>query len=159
MPVQTLSAISNSDQLLVSFLTDTTLWSYSDPRHGGHGTQLEYHASNGMTYLWYPGNKAAVLGRWKVVPHKGGKPELCYMYGPNTFNPVLLLPGGSWECRTLAFADIGVGVRGDPFGLASGGLPFVIEDREFHAVKDLHARLGNTASPLDFITNLDELAR
>ena len=31
-----------------------------------HGTQIVYHAPNGRSFLWYPGNRTAVPARWEV---------------------------------------------------------------------------------------------
>jgi len=161
MPVQTRSAIDNSATLLQAFLADTTVRAHSDPKRGGHGTQLEYHSSDGQTYLWYPKNRTVVSGRWRVKADANDKPELCYLYGQNTYNPVLETRGGAWECRTLTFPNIGVseGVKGDPFNLSSGEVPFVIPDRAFYSTKDLYSQYGQSPSQLDFITNLEELNR
>src|SRR5690606_18542591 len=47
----------------------------------GHGTQVEYMAKNGKTYLLYPGNKVIVRGTWKL--DRTDKPKvfnLCFKY-------------------------------------------------------------------------------
>lgn len=161
MPVQTRSAINNSAALLQAYLTGTTVKSYSDPNTGGHGTQLEYHSPDGKSYLWYPGNKTIVTARWRVQADTDNKPELCYLYGPTSYNPVLKTRGGTWECQSLTFPNIGVGegVQGDPFNLSSRKVPFIIPDRSFHSTKELYSKYGGSPAQLDFITNLDELNR
>lgn len=73
-------------------LANTTQMSYSP----GHGTQVEYMAADGSTWLWYPGNKSILPGQWKV---SGG--QLCFRYGGNSFNPVTGHRGGGWECGSL----------------------------------------------------------
>ena len=47
---------------MTGFMADRTIMTYSS----GHGTQVEYSAANGRTFLWYPGNTRTVLGEWKV---------------------------------------------------------------------------------------------
>ena len=92
---------------------------------GGHGTQVEYVGSNGRTFLWYPGNKVVLPGRWKLQ----GK-TVCFLYGPNTYNPVTGVVGAQWECEPIA-GYIGVQTEraaGDVFGLAQRTeVPFILQ--------------------------------
>jgi hypothetical protein len=104
----------------------------------GHGTQVEYNAPNGMSYLWYPGNRAAVLGRWKV--EEGLAPDqvhrfvhLCYLYSVLTYDPVDNSRGGKWECIPAWYAMIRTKERvpGNPFRLGpSAKIPFILSSQE-----------------------------
>ena len=88
----------------------------------GHGYQLEYLSSNGLAYLWYPGNQRVVLGEWKGVLD-----EICYKYGSNTVNSQTVQRGGSWECTFVGrLQTFTVGyAEGDLFELQSGNVPYV----------------------------------
>lgn len=96
-----------------------------------HGTQIEYFAPNGFAYLWYPGNRRAVRSFWKTETDRlFGDTDICFLYSPRSYNPVTKEFGGSWECReaeeSLYLTD--EIVRGDPLGLESGRLPYVLPD-------------------------------
>lgn len=107
-----------------------------------HGTQVEHYAAGGEAFLWYPGNRRTVPGRWEV---RTAKQRICFRYGTQTFNPVTRRRGGAWNCtplrlhRRLARASC----AGDPFGLASGRLPFVLARGE----ADLARVLGTCGAP------------
>ena len=90
----------------------------------GHGTQVEYYAPNGVSWLWYPGNRTSLPGRYKV---EGS--NICFQYGPNTYNPVTGSRGGTWECGPIAFHDNSIveTLQGDVFDLADGTIPFILE--------------------------------
>lgn len=64
----------------------------------GHGTQIEYVSPEGGAFLWYPGNDIILPGRWKL---EGG--QMCFNYGPNTYNPVTGSAGDVWECASVEF--------------------------------------------------------
>lgn len=83
---------------LRAYFADTTVRTWSED----HGTQIEYHSADGQTWLVYPGNMRAVRGRWEIRG-PAGNPRICYLYGPNTYNPVLDRPGGRWNCWPAAF--------------------------------------------------------
>lgn len=105
----------------------------------GHGTQVEYMARNGKTYLLYPGNKVVVRGNWKL--DRTDEPKvfnLCFKYPGNSYNPVTGQAGGGWECRPAGFSlvDVVDSAEGDVLGLAkSEQVPFVLSKRK--------ARLGD----------------
>ena len=91
-----------------------------------HGPQMEYHAADGRSYLWHPGNRRIVVGDWEI--RDGGRhPQLCYRYGANTFNPATGQSGGDWECGDARWRmDIPDDLfAGDTFGLRDGTPPFV----------------------------------
>jgi hypothetical protein len=91
-----------------------------------HGTQVEYIAANGKTYLLYPGNKVVVRGNWKLSKTKTPKVfELCFKYGANTYNPATGNSGGGWECQAAGFylVDVVDTGEGDVLGLAAGKEP------------------------------------
>jgi hypothetical protein len=109
---------------------------------GGHGTQVSYLRSDGVEFLWYPGNAVVVRGKWNIVEHATeprGYADICFQYGANTYNPVTGRAGGNWECRpahvfvrsTVDRAD------GDVFGLARrGSVPFALSS-ERTTINDL----------------------
>ncbi|MBD0416219.1 hypothetical protein [Oryzicola mucosus] len=107
--------------------------------NGGHGTQVEYLAANGRSYLWYPGNDKVVVGSWSVRNRDqktigGGSyqiPEICYTYSKATYNPVTGESGGELECSPLSTFSIYINemAPGDPFRLASGSVPFPLDKR------------------------------
>ena len=78
-----------------SFFSDTTIKNWD--RY--HGTQVEYHSADGQTWLVYPGNTRSVRGRWKART-KNGRVQMCYLYGPRSYNPVTRKYGGKWECSS-----------------------------------------------------------
>ncbi len=94
-----------------------------------HGIQVEYYSPAGKAYLWYPGNRSVVRGKWKI----SNGSTICYKYGGNTYNPVTNTRGGSWECnsiqvhsRTKKFS-----CKGDVFSLSSGRIPYVLKRSRF----------------------------
>lgn len=104
-----------------------------------HGTQVEYHSSDGKTYLWYPGNSVIVPGSWKVQSNpnltltRGGSkkpsPEICFKYPASSFNPVTQRQGGDWQCRvSIAYGvNLQESRQGDVFGLSKQlPVPFVL---------------------------------
>ena len=109
-----------------SLIADKTAMTYDR----GHGTQVEFVAGNGKTYLLYPGNTVIVRGKWKLTRTSNPKVfDMCFRYPDNSHNPVTGQSGGGWECRPAGFylRDL-VEVRdGDVLGLArSKEVPFVL---------------------------------
>lgn len=145
-----IDAMERSSVEMASTLTNATVVTH-DPNSliKQHGTQVEFHASNGKSFLWYPGNRRIVFGEWKVrevAPrnsrdriivngewvHDPSKPlnvEVCYRYGYNTYNPVTRQMGGEWQCSRPYYGESEFLV-GDPFELGSGEVPFVIPDKD-----------------------------
>ncbi|EEA96486.1 hypothetical protein [Pseudovibrio sp. JE062] len=90
-----------------------------------HGFQVEYFGANKTNFLWYPGNKVVLPGRWKVDGQ-----FVCYQYGSNTYNPVTNKRGGKWSCSPREFSAKGVvaSLKGDPYGLSrSKKAPYVLQ--------------------------------
>lgn len=109
-------------------------------RSPGHGTQVEYMAEGGSSYLWYPGNINILKGQWKVEDGNIG-----FNYGPRSYNPVTKQRGG-WECQPVRTyqSDIAEHVAGDPLGLARGGtVPF---DLSGHAIS-LNQIIASVVNP------------
>jgi hypothetical protein len=93
---------------------------------GGHGNQIEYYDPAGRAFLWYPGNAGAVRGRWRTTTE-----AICFLYGPNTYNPVTGQHGGSWECTPWDpyrrhITDV---ADGDVFELSTGAVPYRLQAR------------------------------
>jgi hypothetical protein len=65
--------------------------------YDGHGTQVEYNAANGRTYLWYPGNAEIVRGQWKMK-RNGKSVDVCFKYpaGATTGRAA-----GDWLCQPV----------------------------------------------------------
>jgi hypothetical protein len=105
---------------LRTYFSGATILSY-DSRHG---TQVEYHAPNGRSYLWYPGNTLILSAHWRIQAD-----QLCYLYPSSSYNPVTGDYGGNWECRSASRAMERNRERsqGDIFGLSrSSRPPFVL---------------------------------
>jgi len=107
-----------------------------------HGTQIEYNAADGRSFLWYPGNKIILPSEWKI--QSGSKsitvhvqtangvdirkvitPDICYRYGGSTINRVTNQRGGKWECQNYRIHQLfNVELRkGDVFKLSKKSLP------------------------------------
>jgi hypothetical protein len=121
----------------------------------GHGTQVSYLRSDGVEFLWYPGNAVVVRGKCDIVEHPSdplGYADICFQYGANTYNPVTGRMGGDWECRLAhAFARSTVDRSdGDVFGLAKrDAVPFELT-RERTTINNLRTtarRLGASGEP------------
>ena len=93
-----------------------------------HGFQVNYLASSGRAWLWYPGNSAALpeLYTRDVV---NGRQALCWQHPAASYNPVTGQRGGAVACTPLEFAQrtIVAVLPGDPFGLASGAVPYRLD--------------------------------
>lgn len=113
-----------------SLIANMTMMSYDRQ----HGTQVEFIAKNGRTYLLYPGNKGIVRGEWKL--NRTDKPkvfEMCFRYPSNSYNPATKQSGGSWECQAAGFYLGGLAEMnpGDVLGLSkSANVPFVLSKRK-----------------------------
>jgi hypothetical protein len=96
---------------------DKTLLFY-DP---SHGNQIEYFAPDGKCYLWYPGNKRALPGHWRMEGD-----TICFLFGSNTYNPVTGEIGGNWDKRPFKHfaATVAHTADGDVHGLATGQVPY-----------------------------------
>lgn len=98
-----------------ALLANTTVKTYSR----SHGTQIEYLAADGRSFLVYPGNGSVLPGQWQIRGSGPIKAEMCFIYGANSSNPVTGSRGGAWDCGFLTdylvFRD--QIVDGDPLGL------------------------------------------
>ncbi|SMO47717.1 hypothetical protein SAMN06265380_101911 [Ruegeria faecimaris] len=141
---------SSSVNAMMSALSDATLVT-QDPNSlvQQHGTQIEYHASNGKSYLWYPGNRTIVVGQWRAQDFNSAGVQLCYRYGSNAFNPVTKKSGGSWECSKRSFRDSDF-LEGNPFKLKAGPVPFVIPDRRRYYPEHLVKWLGGDPTKIAY---------
>jgi hypothetical protein len=120
-----------------------------------HGNQVSFSASDGHTYLWYPGNAAVLKGEWRAcedrfgVTVKGAETvmipfgKICFKFGPETYNPVTGSQGDKWECAAASKLEerIVEQRRGDVFGLAKRlAVPFVLA-REKTTIDQLLAQM------------------
>lgn len=113
--------------------------SYCNERPGP-GTQVEFLAEDGWSYLWYPGNRSVVRGQW-TLHHWYDKYAICFRYSAATRKPMTRDPRDSFDCTLLSdYAPTVAEKReGDPFNLASGRLPFVLV-RDKTTIDDLLKR-------------------
>jgi hypothetical protein len=103
-----------------------------------HGTQVEYNAPDGRSYLWYPGSRFVTLGRWKVdealAPNQTHRyVTLCYLYSASSYDPTNNSRGGKWECAPAVLAMIRTKERspGNPFRLGRfPQTPFILSPQE-----------------------------
>jgi hypothetical protein len=99
--------------------SNRTYLSYSK----GHGFQVNFIQSGGRAWLWYPGNRAGVPELWKT--EQNGR-LLCWAHPSSSYNPVTQQKGGPFACENRQFAlrTVVAELRGDPFDLAAGGIPY-----------------------------------
>ncbi len=90
-----------------------------------HGYQVNYLASGGRAWLWYPGNSVGVKEDWKRDTVAGTR-ALCWRHPQRSYNPVTKRSGGRFACQSLELSQKTIIARlgGDPFGLASGAVPY-----------------------------------
>lgn len=143
-------------EVVAAFFGDRTVLTHS-PRHG---TQVEYIAANGDSFLWYPGNETILRGAFAVLwenasaeiddPQDGryrGQVKLshvCFRYGANSYDPASGRRGGGFECGAYARQREAVKEtrKGDVFGLATrASAPFPL-GREAQTIAALQKRVG-----------------
>lgn len=149
------SAAADPEIVAASF-GDRTILTHS----AQHGTQVEYIAANGDSFLWYPGNDAILRGSFAVLwenasaeiddPQEGryrGQVKLnyvCFRYGVNTYNPATGHRGGGYECGSYAQQRMTIREtrKGDVFGLSTrSSAPFPL-GRESQTIAALQKRVG-----------------
>jgi len=88
-----------------------------------HGFQVNYLAAQGKAWLWYPGNSKIVPELWKL--DRDGT-VICWKHPQQSYNPVTQQFGGGFACTSRQFSakTIVAELRGDPFGLAKGNVPY-----------------------------------
>ena len=88
-----------------------------------HGYQVNYLSANDA-WLWYPGNAIGVREKWRADKNK-----LCWRTLQITYNPASGKRSNAWQCESLSIAQKTVvsELKGDPFGLSSGSIPFVLD--------------------------------
>jgi hypothetical protein len=147
---------SADPEVIATFLGDRTVMTYNPQ----HGTQVEYIAKGGETFLWYPGNDAILPGALTVLwenasaeiddPRDGryrGQVKLsyvCFRYGANTYNPASGQRGSGFECSPYSAQRdrLKETRRGDVFGLAGrSAAPFPL-GREPQSIATLQKRVG-----------------
>lgn len=92
---------------------------------GGHSVQVEYYSPKGRAYLWYPGNRRSVPGKWKISGS-----NICFTYGTNTYNPVTKRKGrAAFRCSPITrhANSKKYACSGDVFKLKTGRLPYVLK--------------------------------
>jgi len=129
-----------------AFVSNVTYRSFS----WGHGNQIEHATADGRVFLWYPGNRVILPGKWKLLEVKidtgfciRKRLKLCFLYGANTYNPVTGTRGAQWECGEYAnFHDTRVEVvPGDPLGLAKMKVPPFPLPRDSQSIAQVQAQL------------------
>ena len=107
--------------LLTATLTDRTRIF----RQPSHGVYAEYTSADGTVWMWYRGNAATVRGTWAVVYHTP-RPRVCFRYRESP--PGTVVEYVPEECiepwEIIAPTDMVDERPGDPFRLATGGVPY-----------------------------------
>lgn len=85
-----------------------------------HGNQVEYYDPAGRAFLWYPTNRIALGGEWRM-----DQGDVCFRYD-NSYNPVTGDYGDDWDCRPLErlsthIVDV---AEGDVFRLSTEHIPY-----------------------------------
>lgn len=101
---------------------NTTYLSYSE----AHGFQVNFIASGGHAWLWYPRNTVVVPEEWKLDA-KGN--ALCWRHPSASYNPVTKQSGGGFQCESLPLAQktIVASLPGDPYKLSLGEIPYRLD--------------------------------
>ena len=96
-----------------------TWLSFSRP----HGFQVNYLAADGTAWLWYPGNERGVPELWRV---DAGRDAICWTHPKNSWNPAAKTRGGRESCEPAISGRgrIIARLKGDPYRLASGNVPY-----------------------------------
>lgn len=103
-------------------------------------------SKDGAVFLWYPGNRVVVVGRWAIesYPNQPGAARICFQYGANTFNPATGRGGGSPNCFPAGLLSRLVIDRagGDVFGLSRSQTPPFVLTPQRTSIAELRARIG-----------------
>ncbi|GFE50252.1 hypothetical protein So717_20050 [Roseobacter cerasinus] len=93
-----------------------------------HGYQVIFIDSGNRAWLWYPGNARALAGEY-MLDTVAGQRAICWRYPSSSGNPVTGTRGGSFNCtpRLLSQKSTIAALRGDPFNLASGAVPYPLQ--------------------------------
>ena len=103
---------------------DRTYLSFSS----AHGFQVNYLRADGRAWLWYPGNSVGVPEEYETRTVNGTK-AICWRHPSDSYKPVTRQHGGEFVCTPLELAqkaNVAV-LRGDPFSLASGKVPYRLD--------------------------------
>ncbi|MEM9757497.1 MAG: hypothetical protein AAF914_15955 [Pseudomonadota bacterium] len=119
---------AESVAIAFEFLCDRTIHYFND----GIGNQIEYTSPEGGAYLWFPDTPEVIVGTWDVFERDDGVVEICFEYPANSFGfDGLTINNSEIHCFEYGawVADIQEdGIRdGDPFQLASGEIPFMLQ--------------------------------
>lgn len=141
-PPGQVTAIKFSDK---SFAGKTAM-TYSNQ----HGTQVEYFAPDGRSFLWYPGNLTIVPSFWKIQDRgiilENG---ICWKYPSTSYNPATARDGGSWECRPVSRHWVIDFAEGDVFDLSHRRLVPYRLPRKRTSIERLQKQSGDGAGRLD----------
>ncbi len=126
-------------------LTAVALRSYASGRtfvsvDMAHGTQVEFLAADGTAIFWYPGNTRVNRGRWTTEPNRAATASgvICYAYDGASYNPVTRTGGGRNCVAGSQFQRKNRdALSGDPSGLSSGEVPFVLERKRAYSLAAL----------------------
>lgn len=79
-----------------------------------HGTQVEYIAVDGSSWLWYPANAVILRGAWRFE-----EADICFLYGADGDRPVTRNTEGNWDCvpYEVYHATVIESRKGDIFAL------------------------------------------
>lgn len=128
---------------LKRFLNGTTHKTFDSQ----HGTQIVYLGKNRNAYLWYPGNRHVLRGRWRTEQIGSVGAKICFKYPSASGNPATGQRGGRWQCAggTLHLLYDTEIRRGDPLALSTGRLPFVMPRATNMSIQEAYSRTGGQA--------------
>lgn len=118
-----------------AFLTGHTVVTHTSAQ----GTQVEYFARGGKSYLLYPGAKTVVPGKWMLTISGNIMPNgLCLDYGGNDHKSALFTMDG-YACMDFRryFAGVTDRARGDVFGLAKSSKAPIALSKKKASIKAL----------------------
>lgn len=93
-----------------------------------HGFQVNYIASGGRAWLWYPNNSRGLPEHYSFA-RVNGIDALCWSHPNNSHNPVTGKSGGGLSCQSLSLSRRTVisELRGDIFNLSTGSIPYKLD--------------------------------
>jgi hypothetical protein len=114
-----------SDEQLLTALTNNLSGRTKLIFQPGHGVYVEYTAADGQLRMWYPKNVNVVKGSW-AVRKLGRRIRACFHY-KEAVNPVTEVYEPT-ECvepvQTLSESDVLKSWAGDAFSLMSNRIPY-----------------------------------
>ena len=122
-PKQAARLVETEPASMRDYFANITSWVNVSPR----ATFIKHYTGDSSAQLWSPATTRTTSSEWRIE-HGGGSPDLCYIYSEGSTNPATTAAGDAWECSPVEarLAD-NTWFKGDPFSLADGVIPFVLD--------------------------------